>query len=64
MESLPSHIESLWISLGLSLNVFYELANNYVGAEDAPTLDQSTRGRLLRRTKLVISLRDRPDRKP
>jgi GntR family transcriptional regulator, colanic acid and biofilm gene transcriptional regulator len=34
MPTLISHIESLWISMGPILNVFYnEVENDYVGAE-------------------------------
>jgi DNA-binding GntR family transcriptional regulator len=35
MQMLISLIESLWISMGPILNVFYnEVANDYVGAEE------------------------------
>lgn len=35
MDMLISHIESLWISMGPILNVYYaEVATNYVGAEE------------------------------
>jgi GntR family transcriptional regulator, colanic acid and biofilm gene transcriptional regulator len=35
MEVLLAHIESLWISMGPILHVFYnEAVNNYVGAEE------------------------------
>ena len=35
MQMLTSHIESLWISMGPILNVFYnDVANDYIGAEE------------------------------
>jgi len=46
MRMLISHIESLWISMGPILNVFYnEVANNYVGAEEHRHLIRALRAK-------------------
>lgn len=46
MQMLTSHIESLWISMGPILNVFYnEVATDYVGAEEHTHLIRALRAK-------------------
>jgi GntR family transcriptional regulator, colanic acid and biofilm gene transcriptional regulator len=46
MPMLVSHIESLWISMGPILNVFYnEVENNYVGASEHRRLIKALRAK-------------------
>jgi GntR family colanic acid and biofilm gene transcriptional regulator len=56
MQMLISHIESLWISMGPILNVFYnEVANNYVGAEAHGHLIKALRARDGKKARLAIT---------
>ena len=57
MEMLTSHIESLWISMGPILNVFYnEVANNYVGAEEHTNLIKALRARDGKKARAAITM--------
>jgi DNA-binding GntR family transcriptional regulator len=55
MEMLISHIESLWISMGPILNVFYnEAINAYVGAEEHLHLIDALRRRDRKKARAAI----------
>jgi GntR family colanic acid and biofilm gene transcriptional regulator len=55
MQTLVSHIESLWISMGPILNVFYnEVANDYVGAEEHAHLITALRARDGKKARAAI----------
>ena len=57
MEMLTSHIESLWISMGPILNVFYTQAtNDYVGAEEHRNLLAALRARNGRKARAAIRM--------
>ena len=56
MQTLLSHIESLWISMGPILNVFYnEVANNYVGAEEHVHLITALRAKDGKKARAAIT---------
>lgn len=56
MQMLISHIESLWISMGPILNVFYnEVANNYVGAEEHRHLIKALRAKDGKKARAAIT---------
>lgn len=56
MQMLTSHIESLWISMGPILNVFYnEIANNYVGAEAHEHLIKALRAKDGKKARAAIT---------
>ena len=55
MEMLISHIESLWISMGPILNVFYnETTNDYIGAEEHVHLIDALRRRDRKKARVAI----------
>jgi GntR family colanic acid and biofilm gene transcriptional regulator len=55
MEMLISHIESLWISMGPILNVFYnETTNDYIGAEEHVHLIDALRRRDRKKARAAI----------
>ena len=57
MDMLTSHIESLWISMGPILNVFYnDVANNYVGAEEHRHLIKALRARDGSKARAAITM--------
>jgi GntR family transcriptional regulator, colanic acid and biofilm gene transcriptional regulator len=57
MEMLVAHIESLWISMGPILNVYYnEIANDYTGAEEHLHLIEALRARDARRARAAIRM--------
>ena len=57
MQMLTSHIESLWISMGPILNVFYnEVANNYVGAEEHTNLIKALRAKDGKKARAAITM--------
>jgi len=56
MPMLIAHIESLWISMGPILNVFYnEVANDYVGAEEHLHLIDALRAKDARKARAAIA---------
>jgi GntR family colanic acid and biofilm gene transcriptional regulator len=56
MQMLISHIESLWISMGPILNVFYnQIANNYVGAEAHGHLIKALRAKDGKKARAAIT---------
>ena len=57
MEMLTAHIESLWISMGPILNVYYnEVTNNYVGAEEHVHLIEALRSRNARKARSAVKM--------
>jgi len=57
MPMLVAHIESLWISMGPILNVFYnEVENDYVGAEAHRHLIRALRARDGRKARAAIQM--------
>lgn len=57
MQMLISHIESLWISMGPILNVFYnQVANNYVGAEAHTHLIKALRAKDGKKARAAITM--------
>jgi DNA-binding GntR family transcriptional regulator len=57
MPMLIAHIESLWISMGPILNVFYnEVENTYVGAGEHRHLIRALRARDGRRARAAITM--------
>lgn len=57
MQMLIAHIESLWISMGPILNVFYnEAVNHYVGAEAHVHLIEALRARDGRKARAAIRM--------
>jgi GntR family transcriptional regulator, colanic acid and biofilm gene transcriptional regulator len=57
MPMLISHIESLWISMGPILNVFYnETVNNYVGAEEHRHLIKALRSKDGKKAREAITM--------
>ena len=57
MQMLTAHIESLWISMGPILNVFYnEVVNNYVGAEEHANLIQALRAKDGKKARAAITM--------
>jgi len=57
MQMLISHIESLWISMGPILNVFYnEVASNYVGAEAHTHLIKALRAKDGKKARAAITM--------
>ena len=57
MDMLTSHIESLWISMGPILNVFYTQAlNNYVGAEEHRHLLAALRAKDGRKARAAVRM--------
>jgi GntR family transcriptional regulator, colanic acid and biofilm gene transcriptional regulator len=56
MQMLTSHIESLWISMGPILNVFYnEVTNDYVGAEEHLNLIKALRAKDGKKARAAIT---------
>jgi DNA-binding GntR family transcriptional regulator len=56
MQMLTSHIESLWISMGPILNVFYnEVANDYIGAEEHLNLIRALRAKDGKKARAAIT---------
>ena len=57
MQMLTAHIESLWISMGPILNVFYnEVANDYVGAEEHVHLIRALRAKDGSKARAAIAM--------
>ena len=57
IEMLTAHIESLWISMGPILNVYYkELENNYVGAAGHRYLIEALRTRNGKKARAAIKM--------
>ncbi len=57
MPMLTAHIESLWISMGPILNVFYnEVVNDYVGAEEHTHLIKALRAKDGKKARAAITM--------
>ncbi|HVO87582.1 MAG TPA: FCD domain-containing protein, partial [Casimicrobiaceae bacterium] len=57
MDMLTAHIESLWMSMGPILNVYYnDITHDYVGAEEHLHLIEALRERNARKARAAIKM--------